>query len=88
VPGWLKPVGEENDIVNVHGALKGLEKWVPEAGLTLLHDFFPTRLGYEDGNVRDNEREKFWKRAWETKRVRRRAAQGQRWAKSELAQRA
>jgi len=42
VPTWLEPMGgDENEIANVHGALKELEKWVPTAGLAMLLIYFP-----------------------------------------------
>jgi hypothetical protein len=79
VPAWLEPLRVEQDgIANTHGALKELEKWVPTAGLAMIQTFFPTNLRYKDSNIRDNVHKKFWKRAYHTKRVRRRAEQKRR----------
>ncbi|RDW71668.1 hypothetical protein BP5796_07702 [Coleophoma crateriformis] len=74
LPTWLKTLkGEENEIANVIGALIELEKWVPTAGLAMLQVFFPGSLGYNDASMRDNSHKRFWKRAYHTKDVRRRA---------------
>ena len=74
VPSWLEPLRvDRNKIANTHGALKELEKWVPTAGLAMIQVFFPTTLRYKDENIRDNVHKKFWKRAYHTKGVRRRA---------------
>jgi hypothetical protein len=74
VPAWLEPLRvKQNEIANIHGALKELEKWVPTAGLAMIQTFFPTSLRYEDDHIRDNVNKKFWKRAYHTKRIRRRA---------------
>ncbi|RMJ14405.1 hypothetical protein CDV36_005925 [Fusarium kuroshium] len=62
----------------VHGALMELEKWVPTAGLSMLQIFFPVGLQYHDESIRDNVHKKFWKRAYHTKSVRRRADQKRR----------
>ena len=80
-PEWLEPVKTTDRIIRVHGALKELEKWVPGAGLAMIKIFFPTRLEYDDGNVRDNINKKFWKRAWHTVGVRRQAEQARRYAR-------
>ncbi|KAL9078151.1 MAG: hypothetical protein Q9157_002945 [Trypethelium eluteriae] len=77
-PAWLEPVRNTQNVVRTHGALKELEKWVPGAGLAMLQIYFPTRIEYEDGNVRDNINKKFWKRASHTRRVRRQAEQARR----------
>jgi hypothetical protein len=78
VPDWLEPTSNANEILRVQGALKELEKWVPSAGLALLHVFFPGSLTYADENVRDNVNKKFWKRASHTKAIRRQAEHGRR----------
>jgi hypothetical protein len=57
----------------VHGALMELEKWVPMAGLSMLQVFFPVGLQYQDEAVRDNVHKKFWKRAYHTKSLRKKA---------------
>ncbi|KAM0346553.1 hypothetical protein ACHAO7_011747 [Fusarium culmorum] len=54
----------------VHGALIELEKWVPNAGLSMVQVFFPSGLQYHDEAVRDNVHKKFWKRAYHTRKVR------------------
>ena len=84
VPEWLEPVQTTKKIIRVHGALKELEKWVPGAGLAMIKVFFPTRLEYDDGNIRDNINKKFWKRAWQTVRVRRQAEQARRHARADV----
>lgn len=63
---------------DVHGALMELEKWVPTAGLSMLQVFFPVGLQYHDEAVRDNVHKKFWRRAYHTKSVRKRAEQKRR----------
>ena len=74
VPSWFEPLrADRNNIANTHGALKELEKWVPTAGLAMIQVFFPTSLRYNDDNIRDNVHKRFWKRAYHTKGVRRRA---------------
>ncbi|KAF7503288.1 hypothetical protein GJ744_004010 [Endocarpon pusillum] len=74
VPAWLVPLRDEpNEIANTHGALKELEKWVPTAGLAMVQVFFPTSLRYDDSTVRDNIDKKFWKRAYHTQGIRKRA---------------
>ncbi|KAI0024779.1 hypothetical protein F4780DRAFT_554712 [Xylariomycetidae sp. FL0641] len=57
----------------VHGALMELEKWVPTAGLTMARIFFPGGLEYNDSSVRDNIHKKFWRRAYHTVEVRKKA---------------
>ena len=84
VPDWLEPVQSKDDNIRVHGALKELEKWVPGAGLAMIKVFFPTRLEYDDGNIRDNINKKFWKRAWQTVRVRRQAERARRHAEGDV----
>ncbi|KAI0542602.1 hypothetical protein GGR58DRAFT_255215 [Xylaria digitata] len=71
-PEWLLPV-PETEVARVQGALTELEKWIPTAGLALLKTFFPGNLDYDDSVVRDNVYKKFWRRAWHTKKTRRRA---------------
>ncbi|KAF1845530.1 uncharacterized protein K460DRAFT_376942 [Cucurbitaria berberidis CBS 394.84] len=44
VPPWLEPAKTNNDVFRVQGGRKELEKWVPTAGLALLHVFFPGSL--------------------------------------------
>ncbi|TEY30982.1 hypothetical protein BOTCAL_0830g00020 [Botryotinia calthae] len=74
VPNWLEPIRfETNNIANVHGALQELEKWVPTAGLAMMQIFFPASLRYEDDHIRNNVHKKFWKRAYHTKDVRKKA---------------
>ncbi|KAM0309461.1 hypothetical protein ACHAO8_009026 [Botrytis cinerea] len=74
VPDWLEPIKfEKNNIANVHGALQELEKWVPTAGLAMVQIFFPASLQYEDDHIRNNVHKKFWKRAYHTKDVRKKA---------------
>ena len=74
VPAWLEPLRSgQNEIANTHGAFKELEKWVPTAGLAMIQIFFPTSLRYKDENIKDNVHKKFWKRAYHTKSIRRRA---------------
>lgn len=63
---------------DVHGALMELEKWVPTAGLSMLQVFFPVGLQYHDEAIRDNVHKKFWRRAYHTKSVRKRAEQKRR----------
>ncbi|KAM0438579.1 hypothetical protein ACHAPT_001331 [Fusarium lateritium] len=79
----LFETGEERrqDIIyaaGVHGALMELEKWVPTAGLSMLQIFFPVGLQYHDESIRDNVHKKFWRRAYHTKSVRKRAEQKRR----------
>lgn len=57
----------------VHGALIELEKWVPMAGLAMLEVFFPQGLRYSDEAVRDNVHKRFWRQAYHTKDLRRKA---------------
>lgn len=71
VPEWLEPIKPNQDdgviyAVDVHGALMELEKWVPTAGLAMVHTFFPGGLKYRDEQIRDN----VWKRAYHTSCVR------------------
>lgn len=74
VPAWLEPLRvKQNEIANIHGALKELERWLPTAGLAMIQIFFPTSLRYEDDHIKHNVHKKFWKRAYHTKSVRRRA---------------
>lgn len=74
MPAWLEPLRvEQNEIANIHGALQELEKWVPTAGLAMMQVFFPTSLQYQDNNIRNNVHNKFWKRAYHTRRIRRQA---------------
>ena len=74
VPAWLETArAQRNGVANVHGALQELEKWVPTAGLAMMQIFFPTSLRYRDDNIRDNVDKKFWKRAYHTKNIRKRA---------------
>jgi hypothetical protein len=74
VPTWLEPLRvKPNKIANIHGALKELEKWVPTAGLAMIQVFFPSSLHYRDDRIRDNVHKKFWKRAYHTNGIRRRA---------------
>jgi hypothetical protein len=75
VPDWLRPAPEAGGIVRTHGALQELERWVPGAGLALLKIFFPGSLTYEDDTVRDNVNKQFWKKAWHTRAVRKKAEQ-------------
>lgn len=60
-------------VSGVHGALIELEKWVPTAGLVLLDTFFPRGLAYNDTAVRDNIHKRFWRQAFHTKDLRRKA---------------
>lgn len=72
---------KDNDViyaVGVHGALVELEKWVPTAGLAMVQVFFPSGLSYDDSSIRDNVHKKFWKRAYDTYAVRRRAEEKRR----------
>ncbi|KAI1322405.1 hypothetical protein F5Y16DRAFT_404507 [Xylariaceae sp. FL0255] len=57
----------------VHGALMELEKWVPTAGLAMVRIFFPGGLAYNDSSIRGNKHKKFWRRAYHTKGIRKRA---------------
>lgn len=57
----------------VHGALIELEKWVPTAGLAMLEVFFPRGLGYSDEAIRDNVHKRFWRQAYHTIGLRRKA---------------
>ncbi|KAI9151427.1 hypothetical protein HJFPF1_08629 [Paramyrothecium foliicola] len=59
--------------IGVHGALIELEKWVPTAGLAMVPIFFPSGLVFEEKSVRDNVHKKFWKRAFHTVTIRRKA---------------
>lgn len=76
-PEWLIPLKPQNDqiiyAVGVHGALMELEKWVPTAGLAMMQMFFPAGLKYNDEAVRDNIHKKFWRRAYHTVSIRKRA---------------
>lgn len=76
-PEWLIPLKPQNDriiyAVGVHGALMELEKWVPTAGLAMMQMFFPAGLKYNDEAVRDNIHKKFWRRAYHTLSIRKRA---------------
>ncbi|KAI1159423.1 hypothetical protein F5B18DRAFT_587337 [Nemania serpens] len=62
----------------VHGALMGLEKWVPTAGLAMVQIFFPAGLNYNDASIRDNRHKKFWRRAYHTRSIRKRAEEKRR----------
>ncbi|KAI0865612.1 hypothetical protein F4860DRAFT_258739 [Xylaria cubensis] len=62
----------------VLGALMGLEKWVPTAGLAMVQIFFPAGLSYSDESIRDNKQKKFWRRAYHTKSIRKRAEEKRR----------
>ncbi|PSN64172.1 hypothetical protein BS50DRAFT_558582, partial [Corynespora cassiicola Philippines] len=62
----------------VNGALMELEKWVPTAGLAMVQLFFPSSLSYNDQSIRDNIHKKFWKRAYCTKDIRKRAEEERR----------
>ncbi|RBR18751.1 uncharacterized protein FIESC28_05892 [Fusarium coffeatum] len=62
----------------VHGALMELEKWVPNAGLSMVQIFFPTGLQYHDEAIRDNVHKKFWKRAYNTRKLRAKAEEKRR----------
>lgn len=87
VPGWLEPLKPEPPgdagpsretsdtiyAVGVHGALMELEKWVPTAGLAMVPIFFPTSLRYEDERIRNQVHKRFWRRAYSTQSVRKRA---------------
>lgn len=64
--------------IGVQGALMELEKWVPTAGLALVQIFFPVALQYNDESIRDNVAKKFWKRAYHTRSVRKRAEEKRR----------
>lgn len=77
-PDWLEPITEPETVLRVHGALKELEKWVPGAGLAMVQVFFPASFVYDDSRVRDNINKKFWKRASQTRAIRRRAEQARR----------
>lgn len=79
VPAWLEPLKTaRNKIANTHGALKELEKWVPTAGLAMIQVFFPSSPHFRADRIRDNVHKKFWKRAYYTKSIRRRAEQKRR----------
>jgi hypothetical protein len=80
-PVWLEPIKPENGTVyavGVHGALMELEKWVPTAGLANVQLFFPAGLSYCDERIRNNIHKKFWKRAYHTADVRKKAEQRRR----------
>ncbi|KAJ4007944.1 hypothetical protein NW766_009756 [Fusarium irregulare] len=62
----------------VHGALMELEKWVPNTGLSMVQIFFPTGLQYHDEAIRDNMHKKFWKRAYNTRKLRAKAEEKRR----------
>ncbi|KAI0203079.1 hypothetical protein F4808DRAFT_51558 [Astrocystis sublimbata] len=62
----------------VHGALMGLEKWVPTAGLVMVQIFFPAGLTYNEASIRDSKHKKFWRRAYHTKSARKRAEEKRR----------
>ncbi|KAH7174828.1 uncharacterized protein B0J16DRAFT_349244 [Fusarium flagelliforme] len=62
----------------VHGALMELEKWVPNAGLSMVQTFFPAGLQYHDEAIRDNTHKKFWKRAYSTRKLRAKAEEKRR----------
>ncbi|EXM15006.1 hypothetical protein FoTM2_013251 [Fusarium oxysporum f. sp. vasinfectum] len=64
--------------IGVHGALMELEKWVPTGGLAMIQVFFPTGLSYSDQSIRDNVHKKFWKRAYHTQNIRKRAEEKRR----------
>ncbi|KAM0198526.1 hypothetical protein ACHAPI_004053 [Fusarium lateritium] len=62
----------------VHGALVELEKWVPNAGLSMVQVFFPGGLQYHDEAIRDNVHKKFWKKAYLTRKIRAKAEEKRR----------
>ncbi|OBS23302.1 hypothetical protein FPOA_03851 [Fusarium poae] len=63
----------------VQGALVELEKWVPKAGLSMLPIFFPGGgLQFHDDDIRGNKFKKFWKRAYHTRTIRKRAEEKRR----------
>lgn len=64
--------------IGVHGALIELEKWVPTAGLAMVQIFFPGGLRYNDQAIRDNVHKKFWRSAYHTKSIRKRAEERRR----------
>ncbi|ETS75085.1 hypothetical protein PFICI_13569 [Pestalotiopsis fici W106-1] len=64
--------------IGVHGALIELEKWVPTAGLSLVNIFFPGGLEYSEQNTRNNIHKKFWKRAYHTLDLRKKAEEKRR----------
>ncbi|KAK8040149.1 hypothetical protein PG993_008560 [Apiospora rasikravindrae] len=75
---WFKTEdGRSEEIIfadgGIHGALIELEKWVPTAGLAMVQTFFPAGLKYNDVSIRDNVHKKFWRRAYHTVSVRKRA---------------
>lgn len=47
-------------------------------GLSMLQVFLPAGLKYNDESIRDNVHKKFWRRAYHTKSVRKRAEQRRR----------
>lgn len=57
----------------VHGALMELEKRVPTAGLAMVQLFFPGGLKYNDAAIREDGHKKFWKTAYDTKSIRKKA---------------
>jgi hypothetical protein len=70
VSAWLKSLRRErNSIANVHDVLQQLEKWISTAELTMMQIFFFISLRYEKDNIRNKIHEKFWKRAYYTKRI-------------------
>lgn len=73
---WLAPL-QEDEIVNVMGALMELEKDVPEAGLALLKTFFPGGLRYKGERIRYKLQRKFWKKAFRTADARASATEAQ-----------
>ncbi|KAH6980668.1 hypothetical protein BKA56DRAFT_486084, partial [Ilyonectria sp. MPI-CAGE-AT-0026] len=86
-PDWLDAIPKKNGIIHavgVHGALMELEKWVPTAGLAMVQMFFPIGLRYMDESIRDNIHKKFWKRAYHTQLVRRKAEEKRRAAETRM----
>ncbi|KAH8647714.1 hypothetical protein BX600DRAFT_389558 [Xylariales sp. PMI_506] len=88
VPEWLEPLKPDINspapyryiilATGVHGALIELEKWVPTAGLAMVQVLFPGGLKYNDASIRDNSHKKFWKRAYHTVSIRKRAEEKRR----------
>lgn len=61
--------------IGVHGALRELEKWVPTAGLAMVQIFFPGGLVFNEASIRDNIDKRFWKTAYHTVAIRKKAAE-------------
>lgn len=51
-------------VPGVRGAIRGLEKTFPKAGVALMREFFPALVKYEPERYRTNAEKKFWKKAF------------------------